>query len=248
MNGVNRIRLQLPRADFLLDVDLCLPERGITVIFGPSGSGKTSLLRCVAGLERPAVGFISIHGELWQDHERALFLPPWQRRAGYVFQEPSLFEHLDVRGNLEYGLRRARALKGGTSVGILDEAIGLLGIRSLMRRMPGHLSGGERQRVAIARALAASPKVMLLDEPLASLDRARRMEILPLLERMRDELRVPMLYVTHSCEERDRLASEVVVLGRGLVQASGPLTVVCPKPSLRISRGRRKGLLVTLRR
>jgi molybdate transport system ATP-binding protein len=214
-----RLRLRLVRPDFALDVDLALPATGITVLFGPSGSGKTSLLRCVAGLEKADQGLVRVGPELWQDDASGVFRPPWQRDLGYVFQEASLFEHLDVGQNIAYGLKRSG--KSGAAAA-LERAIALLGIGHLMHRSPGSLSGGERQRVAIARALATQPRLLLLDEPLAALDLARRHEILPWLERMRDELSLPMLYITHSMDELARLADHVVVLEGGAVKACGP--------------------------
>ena len=226
--AVNHIRLTLPRADFSLDVDLTLPGTGITVLFGASGSGKTSLLRCVAGLEQAAKvpasrGVVSIAGEVWQDDAAGIFLPTWRRPLGYVFQEASLFEHLDVRGNLDFGQKRVKPVQAQEA---LDEVIDLLGISGLLGRRPQQLSGGERQRVAIARALATQPRVLLLDEPLAALDHARRQDVLPWLERLRDELKIPMLYVTHATDEMARLADTLVVLERGRVSACGPVAKV----------------------
>lgn len=228
MSGGLALRLSLPRADFTLDVDLMLPGGGITVLFGASGSGKTSLLRAVAGLER-ARGVVRIGSHTWQDDAAGVFLPTHRRPLGYVFQEASLFEHLDVKGNLHYGLRRSgahRSVKTASPPGVgagpgLDDIIGLLGIAHLMDRRPPTLSGGERQRVAIARALATGPELLLLDEPMASLDPARRGEILPWLERLRRAAGLPMLYVTHSVDELARLADQVVVLERGRVRAQG---------------------------
>lgn len=222
MNGepILRIRLSLARPDFALDVDLALPAHGVTVLFGPSGSGKTTVLRCVAGLEQ-AAGVVSLGDELWQDSQRRIMKPTWQREIGYVFQEASLFEHMDVGGNLGFGLRRARQ-SGSTRT--LDAAVDLLGIGHLLGRTVASLSGGERQRVAIARSLATRPRLLLLDEPLASLDVARRQEVLPWLERLHDELRIPVLYVTHSVDELARLADHVVMLKKGLVEACGPVT------------------------
>ena len=217
------VRLSLPRADFDLQVDLQLPARGITVLFGVSGSGKTSVLRCVAGLERARHARVVVAGETWQDDAAGLFLPTHRRALGYVFQEASLFDHLDVQGNLRYGLLRARAPGAELT---LHTAVQLLGIEDLLKRRTHQLSGGERQRVAIARALATAPKVLLLDEPMAALDAARRQDILPWLERMRDELRIPMLYVTHSADELARLADHLVVLDRGRVKAQGPVQEV----------------------
>jgi len=220
MSGVDslQVRLQLARAGFALDVDLALPGSGITVLFGPSGSGKTSVLRCVAGLERAAHGVVRVGPAVWQDETQGIFLPPWQRDLGYVFQEASLFEHLDVEHNLAFGLKRS-GKPGGAQA--LQQAVELLGIGHLLRRQAAQLSGGERQRVAIARALATQPRLLLLDEPLAALDLARRQEILPWLEKMRDELRLPMLYVTHSADELARLADQLVVLEQGRVKACG---------------------------
>lgn len=214
-----QVRLQWARGEAGLDVDLLLPGTGITVVFGPSGAGKTSLLRCVAGLERGARGRVQVGQSVWQDEGEDLFLPPWQRDVGYVFQEASLFDHLNVEHNLHFGLKRARK-PGGEQA--LQGAIALLGIGHLLQRETGQLSGGERQRVAIARALASQPRLLLLDEPLAALDLARRQEILPWLESMRDELRLPMLYVTHSADELMRLADHLVVLDQGRVKADGP--------------------------
>lgn len=219
----NQIRLRLPRPGFTLDVDLALPARGITVLFGASGSGKTTVLRCVAGLEQAAQAHITIHGQVWQDDAEGITLPAWRRPVGYVFQEASLFDHLDVRANLAYAQKRARRGAGqGASLLALENAIALLGLEPLLHRRTLALSGGERQRVAIARALATQPELLLLDEPLASLDPARRQDILPWLERLRDELHIPMLYVTHAMEEVTRLADTLVVLEQGQVRASGP--------------------------
>jgi len=214
------IRLTLPRADFALQTDLQLPARGITVLFGASGSGKTSLLRCVAGLERAQDARVVVAGETWQNDAAQVFLPTHRRALGYVFQEASLFRHLDVQGNLQYGMKRTPSPQAAQT---LQAAIELLGIGHLLRRRPDQLSGGERQRVAIARALATAPKVLLLDEPMAALDLARRQEILPWLEKLRDELSIPMLYVTHSADELARLADHLVVLARGQVKAAGPV-------------------------
>jgi molybdate transport system ATP-binding protein len=211
------VRLNLPRAEFQLSVDMKLPGNGISVLFGPSGSGKTSVLRCVAGLEKAQQARVSIGPRVWQDAEAGVFVPAWRRAVGYVFQEASLFEHLDVRGNLEFGRRRIKEASRES----LERAIDLLGIGSLLNRSAQALSGGERQRVAIARALATNPELLLLDEPLAALDRQRRLDILPWLEKMRAELQLPMLYVTHSMEEVLRLADHLVILDRGTVLRSG---------------------------
>jgi len=163
-----QVACRLPLADFVLDTDLTLPGRGVTALFGPSGSGKTTLLRCVAGLAR-AAGRVQINGECWQDDARRIFLPTHQRALGYVFQEASLFAHLSVRANLEFGLKRIPAAE--RKVG-WDAALALLGIGHLLERGTERLSGGERQRVAIARALLTSPRLLLMDEPLAALTRS----------------------------------------------------------------------------
>ena len=218
-----RIRLQVPRDGFELAVDLTLPATGITVLFGASGSGKTTLLRCVAGLERARHGLVQMGADVWQDDAAGVFMSTWRRALGYVFQEASLFEHLTVEANTRYGLKRAGKPGAGQA---LASAIELLGIGKLMDRMPAQLSGGERQRVAIARALATMPRLLLLDEPLAALDQARKQDILPWLERLRDELKTPMLYVTHSADELARLADHLVVLEGGRVKAEGPAAAV----------------------
>lgn len=220
----NTVRLALQRNAFAVNVDLQLPSTGITVLWGPSGSGKTSILRCVAGLERADRALVHIAGETWQDDARGLFVPPWKRAIGYVFQEASLLEHLNVQGNLHYGQQRASDPQAAAQA--LKDAIALLDIGALLSRRVQELSGGERQRVAIARALATAPRVLLLDEPLASLDPARRKEVLPWLERLRDELKIPMLYVTHAADEVAKLADTLVTLSLGRVTACGPVAEV----------------------
>ena len=209
-------RFELSHPGFTLDVDLALPGRGVTALFGPSGSGKTSCLRCVAGLEPAARGRLVVAEETWQDSDRGLFLPPHRRALGYVFQDANLFEHLDVRRNLLFGWKRvapaARRLE-------LEQVVELLGIEGLLARMPARLSGGERQRVGIARALLTSPRLLLMDEPLAALDAERKAEILPYLERLTRELALPILYVSHAPDEVARLADHLVLLDRGRVLA-----------------------------
>jgi molybdate transport system ATP-binding protein len=225
-DAVQRIRVQWARGGFVLDVDLTLPGRGITVLFGPSGCGKTSLLRCVAGLERAAgTSVVCMGGNVWQDDAHGVFVPPHQRAVGYVFQEASLFAHLSVRGNIAFGAKRTATTQVPHAMSV-DAIVDLLGIGALMERRVDRLSGGERQRVAIARALAAQPQVLLLDEPLSALDAARRQEILPWLERLRDELHIPMLYVTHAADEVARLADTLVVLEHGRAVACGPVAQV----------------------
>ena len=223
------LQINIARSAFELKLELQLPGQGITAIFGPSGSGKTTLLRAVAGLEKNPQGRIQIAANIWQDTKQGIHLPTWQRPLGYVFQESSLLPHLSVAENLNFGLKRA--LKSANSAQTeankaLQASIELLGIGSLLKRMPDELSGGERQRVAIARAIAMQPQLLLMDEPLASLDAARRQEIFPWLARLRDELKMPMLYVTHSAEEVTRLADHLVVLDQGHVKAQGSVSAV----------------------
>lgn len=233
-----RFRLDWP--GFVLDVDLQLPGRGITAVFGRSGSGKTALLRCIAGLEK-APGFLSVAGDVWQDDAATRFLPTWQRPVGYVFQESSLFPHLSVRRNLEYGLKRLKLADRRVS---LDYAIELLGIGPVLERLPGRLSGGERQRVAIARALAVSPRLLLMDEPLAALDLERKQEILPYLQRLHDELEIPLLYVSHAPDEVARLADDLVAIEAGRVLASGPIGEILSRLDLPIRLGEDTGVVL----
>ncbi len=225
MAGIQaRFRLNWP--GFTLDVDLDLPARGVTALFGHSGSGKTTLLRCIAGLERAPKGQLIINGDVWQDDGH--WLPTHKRPLGYVFQEASLFPHLTVMGNLRYGMRRVSETQRIS----LDQAIELLGIDHLLDRKPDRLSGGERQRVSIARALAVSPRLLLLDEPLAALDLKRKQEILPYLERLHDELSIPVIYVSHAPDEVARLADHLVLLDGGRVVASGPLSETLARADL----------------
>lgn len=235
-----RAQLRVTHPGFTLDVDLDLPGRGITALFGASGSGKTTCLRALAGLER-ASGYVSLNGDVWQDDTRNTFTPTHRRALGYVFQEASLFPHLSVRGNLEYGMRRAA---GGGSKVSLDHAVALLGIGQLLDRMPDKLSGGEKQRVAIARALAAGPRLLLMDEPLAALDRQRKAEILPYLERLHEDLQIPVVYVSHAPDEVARLADHLVVLEQGKAVASGPLSEVLARLDLPLGDGDDAGVVL----
>jgi molybdate transport system ATP-binding protein len=238
-----RARFKLDRPAFSLDVDLDLPTRGVTALFGHSGSGKTTLLRCIAGLEHAPGGFLGIAGEIWQDADH--FVPTHKRPIGYVFQEASLFPHLTARGNLEYGRKRAGGGKdGGMDRGELDHIVELLGIGALLERRPDQLSGGERQRVGIACALAVKPRLLLLDEPLAALDLARKQEILPYLERLHEELDIPVLYVSHAPDEVARLADHIVVMQAGRAVASGPLTETLARLDLPIHLGEDAGVVL----
>ncbi len=220
MDGL-RVRLRMDRGAFQLDVDLDLPLHGISALFGHSGSGKTTVLRAIAGLECAPGGVVALGDEVWQDDARGLFVPVHKRAVGYVFQEASLFPHLSVRANLEFGRKRVPAHARRFA---LEPVTALLGIESLLERRPDGLSGGERQRVAIARALLASPRLLLMDEPLAALDLRRKQEILPYLERMHGELAIPIVYVSHAPDEVARLADHLVLLDAGKAVASGPLT------------------------
>ncbi|MBI6619354.1 MULTISPECIES: molybdenum ABC transporter ATP-binding protein [Pseudomonas] len=234
-------RFQLERGDFSMDLDLQLPGRGVTALYGESGSGKTTCLRCIAGLDRPTLGFVEVNGEVWQDSERGVFVPPHQRALGYVFQEASLFDHLSVRDNLLFGLKRVAAAQRRVDI---NHATGLLGIGHLLDRPPHNLSGGERQRVGIARALLTSPRLLLMDEPLAALDTRRKNEILPYLQRLHDELDIPVLYVSHSQDEVARLADHIVLLEAGRALASGPIGETLARLDLPLAMGDDAGVVI----
>ncbi|MEA1890210.1 MAG: molybdenum ABC transporter ATP-binding protein [Pseudomonadota bacterium] len=225
-------RFLFDKGTFSLDVDLSIPAAGVTSLLGPSGCGKTTLLRAIAGLEKCRNGFLKVGNEIWQDGDQ--FVPPHRRPLGYVFQEPSLFEHLNVRDNVAYGARRADAKQQKFS---MDSAVELTGIGHLLARKPATLSGGERQRVAIARALAVSPGILLMDEPLASLDHAARQEILPTLESLHDELDIPVIYVSHSADEVARLADHLVLLEAGTVKATGAIAEMLTRFDLPLAHG-----------
>lgn len=240
MNGNIQARFCTVLGGFALDVDLVLPGKGVTALFGPSGSGKTSLLRCIAGLTR-AEGFLSVNGEVWQDDAGRRFLPTHERALGYVFQEASLFPHLSVEGNLNFGLKRASADARQVDTAHLIE---LLGIGPLLKRRPEALSGGEKQRVAIARALFTRPRLLLMDEPLAALDSKRKAEILPYLENLHRELAIPVLYVSHSPDEVARLADTLVLLEQGRVLGSGPVTEMMARLDLPMAHGGEAGVVL----
>ncbi len=212
------MQFDLERPGFRLTVDIRVPGRGVTALFGRSGCGKTTLLRCVAGLEGSARGRLVVNDETWQDGDR--FIPAHQRPLGYVFQEGQLFPHLSVQGNLLYGYRRIQAAKRAVQP---DDVARLLGLETLLRRRVTEISGGQRQRVAMGRALLTSPRVLLMDEPLAALDAISKAEILPYLERLHDELSIPVLYVSHALDEVTRLADHMLFMEGGAVRAAGPL-------------------------
>ena len=213
-------------------------ESGITALFGRSGAGKSTLVNAIAGLVRPQRGAIVVNGERLFDSARGIDVPVERRRVGYVFQEGRLFPHLTVRGNLDYGLRRVGARERYVQLG---QVVDLLGLEHLLERRPANLSGGEKQRVAIGRALLASPRVLLMDEPLAALDVLRKSEIMQYIERLHEEISVPIVYVTHAIEEIVRLADTVVVLAAGRVIAHGPVSDVMGRPELRAQTGRFEG-------
>ncbi|MEW6118907.1 MAG: molybdenum ABC transporter ATP-binding protein [Pseudomonadota bacterium] len=232
-------RFKLDWPGFSLDVDLTLPGHGVTALFGHSGSGKTTLLRAIAGLERVANGRLSVKGDVWQD--AAVFRPTHRRPLGYVFQEASLFPHLSVQANLAYGQKRVPEAQRRVA---LDQAVDMLNIGHLLDRKPDRLSGGERQRVGIARALAVSPSLLLMDEPLAALDHALKQEILPYLERLHDELDIPVLYVSHAPDEVARLADHIVVMAGGKAVAAGPLGDTLARLDLPIKLGEDAGVVL----
>jgi molybdate transport system ATP-binding protein len=218
------------RGEFGLDATFSVPEHGVVALFGRSGCGKTTLVDLLAGLLQPDAGHIRVGETTLFDAGAGIDLPAERRRIGYVFQDARLFPHRDVAGNLGYGLRRAKAATPSIA---FDEVVGLLGLAPLLQRRPGQLSGGERQRVAIGRALLAQPRLLLLDEPLASLDAARRDEVLPYLDRLRDLLAIPIVYVSHQFDEVLRLATHLVLMEQGRVAASGTLSAVSLDPALR---------------
>ena len=222
--------------DFALDAGFTA-EGGVTALFGRSGSGKTSLIRIIAGLTRPSEGRVQLGDDVLVDTSRRLIVPPHRRRFGYVFQEARLFPHLTVRQNLNYG--RWFSPKGARSENP-GRVVDLLGIGDLLDRQPANLSGGEKQRVAIGRALLASPRLLLMDEPLAALDEERKAEILPYLERLRDEAGIPIVYVSHSVAEVARLADRVVLMAGGRVEAVGPVSDVLGGPHLASAIDRRE--------
>jgi len=203
--------------DFSLDAKF-ESTSGVTALFGPSGSGKTSIIGTIAGLTKPDHGYITIDGEVVFDSKAGIDEPVYRRRVGYVFQDGRLFPHLSVAHNLDYGRWISGAARDDEQV---KRVMGLLEIAHLLKRRPGALSGGERQRVALGRALLMKPRLLLLDEPLASLDAARKREILPYFVRLRDEIKLPMVYVSHDADEVKSLATRVIMIEAGRVAAIG---------------------------
>lgn len=214
------------RGNFELDLALSLPAVGVSALFGPSGAGKSTCLRALAGLEPDVAGRLVVGGAVWQDSQQGQFLPPHQRAVGMVFQDARLFPHLSVQRNLEFGWQRIPVAERRIA---FADAVRWLDLQALLGRDPASLSGGERQRVAIARALLTSPRLLLLDEPLAALDLARRREILPYLERLREVLAIPVVYVSHAPDEVARLADHLVLIDEGRAIAAGPLMTLLPR-------------------
>ena len=218
--------------DFRLHAAFTAPSEGIVALYGPSGSGKTSLVNAIAGLVTPDSGHVVIDDVTLYSSADGIDMPPQRRRVGYVFQEGRLFPHYSVRSNLRYGAR-----KGNAEIGF-DAVTALLGLGDLLDRRPGDLSGGEKQRVAIGRALLSGPRILLMDEPLASLDEARKAEIMPFIEKLHDELNIPIVYVSHDMEENIRLADTLVLLEAGRVVAAGPIEDLTSRLDLRALTGR----------
>jgi len=224
-----RVSVVRERAEFSLHASFAAPTPGVIALFGRSGSGKTTLVNVISGLLPADSAEVSLGDEVLTDSRAGIAVPAERRRIGYVFQEARLFPHLTVVGNLRYGARRAR---GSPTVIAFDEVVELLGLAALLPRRPHQLSGGERQRVALGRALLSQPRLLLLDEPLASLDAARREEVLPYLEGLRDRLSIPIVYVSHQFEEVLRLATHIVLLEEGRVLAQGPVRDMTLRPEL----------------
>ncbi len=224
---------------FLLDVNFEIPSQGIIGLFGRSGSGKTTLLRCIAGLEKADLGSLQFKNQSWQDQNH--FLPTHKRPIGYVFQEASLFPHLTVLGNLQYAQKRANQ----STVIKFEEALKILNIQHLLEHQPHQLSGGERQRVAIARALLINPSLLLMDEPLASLDAEHKQEILPYLERLHQELTIPIIYVSHSIDEIARLADHLIVINKGSILVNDSITEALARLDFPVNLGDEQGVVVS---
>ncbi|GEM_PF-128045 len=225
MKDFNLFQITLSKGDFKLSVEFEFKAGECVVLWGPSGSGKTTLLRAIAGLEKTQSSYIKVADEVWADSENSLSLPAWRRSLGFVFQDANLFPHLDVEGNLNYSVVRNKNI---LDFGVWSRTVELLALENLLKRTIGQLSGGERQRVAIARALLTNPKLLLLDEPLSAIDLDAKAEVLPFIERLRSELNMSMIYVTHSKTEMNKLANGVVILNGGQIKQKGPLNTIYP--------------------
>jgi len=227
LNKTISASFNLQRDQFTLNAEFTAPMSGVTALFGSSGSGKTTVLRCLAGLEKQASGFLKVGDKVWQDEHH--FVPTHKRPIGYVFQESNLFEHLSITENLTYGMKRTPVESRRID---FNEAVELLGIKAFLARKPAQLSGGQRQRVAIARALLTSPQLLLMDEPLASLDLEGKADILPYLERLHDELKLPIIYVSHAPDEVVRIADRMVLMKQGEVLAQGDINELLTRTDL----------------
>ncbi len=223
------VQVQRRQGDFTIDAHFIGAASGVTALYGPSGAGKSSLVNMVAGLMRPDAGCIAINGLTLFDAAKGIDLPPEKRRIGYVFQDGRLLPHLSVRANLTYGMQRTPVARRFVGV---DQVVELLGIGHLLHRRPARLSGGEKQRVAIGRALLTSPALLLMDEPLASLDAARKAEVLPFVMRLSRQFAIPILYVSHAMDEILNLANHLVILEEGRAVASGKLEDLFSRPEL----------------
>ena len=230
-----QVEVQKRLGDFQLDAAFEGAERGFTVLFGPSGAGKSSVLAAVAGALRPDADRIALDGEVLFDSARSVDLPMERRRIGWVFQDARLFPHLSVEGNLRFGLKRVPATDRPIT---FEDVVDVLGVGALLHRRPRDLSGGERQRVGLGRALLSQPRLLLMDEPLASLDAARRHEILPFFEQLKSRFGVPVVYVTHSLAEAVRLGDRMAVMREGAVVAEGPVADIVSRPDLMLTGSR----------
>lgn len=224
------LKLELAQLDFSLDVELRLVSDGITAIYGPSGSGKTTLLRAIAGLSKTSGGKVEFNSKVWQSDVE--FLPTHLRRLAYVFQEPSLFEHLSVKGNIDYAFKR---VANKHRLITPEHAIEALSLDGLLHRDPQTLSGGERQRVAIARAICSNPQLLLMDEPLSALDQKSKYAILPMIASLYQNFKIPIIYVSHALDEVARIADQLVLLRQGRVQASGKIQAMLTQLDLSLA-------------
>lgn len=231
---------QIALGDFSLNAQGTIPARGITALFGRSGCGKTSLLRCIAGLLQADTAYFRLNNDLWHDSKNGIFVPTHKRAIGYVFQDGRLFPHLSVEQNLLYGHQRTSREDQHSN---LQHIIQLLALKPLLTRQPGQLSGGEKQRVAIGRALLCQPRVLLMDEPMAALDRGHKREILPYLKRLHSEAEIPIIYVTHDLDELAQISDNLMLIEDGKIMAQGPLQDVLARTDLPIVRDEDAGAL-----
>lgn len=229
------VTLKKRQGDFLVDISFATPKTGVTALFGRSGAGKTSVINMIAGLSRPDAGHVRVNGRAVFDSTQNIDLPTHKRGLGYVFQERRLFPHMTVKSNLVYGMKR---IKPSRQYIEFDPVVELLGISHLLDRRPATLSGGEKQRVAIGRALLASPGLLLMDEPLASLDSRRKAEVLPFIRKLSEQFDLPILYVSHAIEEVTALADNLVYLVQGRTRAAGPADMVAARNDFKTEAGR----------